>query len=90
MTESNRNELVQCGTLPTLVHVLHSPDTDVQYYSAAALSNLAVDERHRTMMVAIGRHDVIRRLLQLLSSSKEKVQLTWDVCFHFKMVIKTC
>ena len=45
------------------------------YFSAAALSNLAVNNRHRTMMIAIGRSDILTKLIQLLTSPKEKVLL---------------
>ena len=73
--ESNRNELVTKGALPVLVDVLRSRDPDVQYYCAAALSNMAVNERHRAMMVAVGYNDVIRELKNLLLSSREKVRV---------------
>ena len=72
-SESNRNELVMKGALPVLVDVLRSCDPDVQYYCAAALSNMAVNERHRAMMVAVGFNDVIRELKVLLSANREKV-----------------
>lgn len=73
ITEANRNELVTCGAIPILVELLHSSDTDIQYYSAAALSNIAVNEKHRAMMVAIGHYDVIKQLIKLLSSKKDRV-----------------
>ena len=74
LSESNRNELVAHGALPIFVLALHTNDADVQYYSAAAISNMAVNERHRTMMVAIGHYDVLYRLIKLLGSKKEKVR----------------
>lgn len=40
---SNRQQLVTAGAIPVLVKLLQSQDEDVQYYSAAAISNLAVD-----------------------------------------------
>ena len=55
------------------MEALHGRDPDVQYYSGAALSNLAVNERHRAMMVAIGHYDVIKRLLSLIKSKHKKV-----------------
>ena len=41
-TESNREKLVQAGGVAVFVHLLDSKDADVQFYCAAALSNLAV------------------------------------------------
>ena len=41
-TESNRQQLVQGGAVPVFIRMLESQDRDVQFYSAAALSNLAV------------------------------------------------
>ena len=40
---SNRQQLVTAGAIPVLIKLLQSQDEDVQYYSAAAISNLAVD-----------------------------------------------
>lgn len=40
---SNRQQLVTAGVIPVLIRLLQSQDEDVQYYSAAAISNLAVD-----------------------------------------------
>ena len=42
-TASNRQQLVTDGAIPVLIRLLQSKDEDVQYYSAAAISNLAVD-----------------------------------------------
>ncbi|KAK6167613.1 hypothetical protein SNE40_021596 [Patella caerulea] len=72
--QSNRNELVDKGALPILILLLSSSDEEIQYYSSAALSNIAVNDIHRIMMVAIGNHDVIRDLIKLLLSKKEKVK----------------
>ena len=41
-TESNRHVLVEAGAITAFVKLLESNDEDVQFYSAAALSNLAV------------------------------------------------
>ena len=40
--ESNRERLVQGGGVSVFVRLLGSKDADVQFYCAAALSNLAV------------------------------------------------
>ena len=74
ITDVNREELVLAGALPVLVAEINSPDKEVQYYCAATLSNLAMQEKHRTMLVAIGHYDVIRRLIKLIMSSTEKVR----------------
>lgn len=42
-SEVNRRALVEVGAIPVLVQLLKSPDVDVVYYCATALSNLAVD-----------------------------------------------
>lgn len=42
-SEENRKQLVNAGSVPVLVSLLKSLDTDVQYYSTTALSNIAVD-----------------------------------------------
>ena len=80
-SESNRNELVTKGAIPVLVDILHSGDTDIQYYIAASLSNLAVNDKHRAMMTAIGHFDVIKQLVKLLNTKKERVGL-----YRFKVL----
>ncbi len=84
-TESNRDELVKENVLPVLVDVLNSDDPDVQYYSAAALSNLAVTEMHRQAMVAIGNNQTLKCLIRLLDSKSEKV--TTSGCFKMANLI---
>ena len=69
----SRNELVREGALPVLVNALHTADHDVQYYCAAALSNMAVKEKHRAMIVAIGHYEALRQLILLMESRNEKV-----------------
>ncbi len=63
------------NALPVLVEVLNSNDPDVQYYSAAALSNLAVTETHRHAMVSIGNNQTLKCLIRLLDSKSEKVNI---------------
>ena len=40
--ESNRQDLVQSGAVAVFIKLLESRDIDVQFYCAAALSNIAV------------------------------------------------
>lgn len=80
--QSNRNELVNQGTIPILVELIHMSDYDIQYYSAAALSNLAVNPKHRAMMIAVGHSDVVRQLVKLLSSKKDRVKC--QACFALR------
>ena len=42
LSESNRHVLVEAGAISVFVQLLESSDEDIQFYSAAALSNLAV------------------------------------------------
>ena len=56
-----------------LVEQVSSPDEEIQYYCTAALSNIAVHEKHRAMMVAIGDHDILKQMIQFLKSKQEKV-----------------
>ena len=81
-TESNRNDLVSQGAIPVLINTLQSSDHDIQYYCSAALSNLAIDERHRAMMVAVGCHDVIESMIRLLTSKSERVKC--QACFALR------
>ncbi|KAL3892206.1 hypothetical protein ACJMK2_004438 [Sinanodonta woodiana] len=72
--ESNRNAIVNRGAIPVLVEALHSPDGDVQYHCLASLCNIALNKKYRTMMTAVGHHDVLKRLIRLISSESEKVK----------------
>ena len=64
------------GAIPILIAALQSTfDHDVQYYCCAALSNLAIIEKHRIMMVAVGYNDVIILMIRLLASKFERVCL---------------
>ncbi|KAK3576651.1 hypothetical protein CHS0354_023169, partial [Potamilus streckersoni] len=72
--ESNCNVLVNRGAIPVLVHALHSLDIDVQYHCSAALSNIAVSKKYRTMITGVGYHDVIELLIRLISSESEMVK----------------
>jgi hypothetical protein len=74
IADENRDELVTYGAIPILVEVQNSKDIDVQYYTTAALSNLGISERHRTMMVAVGHCDVVRQLITLAQSPVEKIR----------------
>lgn len=49
--ESNRHVLVETGAVSVFVQLLESEDEDVQFYCAAALSNLAVHGMHAWLVV---------------------------------------
>ena len=72
--ESNRSALVKKGAVQLFIDLLETDDTDVQYYCAAAISNLAVDETHRAAVVKEGNHRVLSLLLRLLKSPSDKVR----------------
>jgi len=44
--------LVRSGAVPIFVHLLDSSDEDIRFYSAAALSNIAVNGKCLVMDVA--------------------------------------
>lgn len=71
-----RDKLVEEGVLPVLVETLpkHFSDPQTSYYAAAALSNFAVNSKHRIMMTGIGHHDLLRNLIDLLSANVERVR----------------
>ncbi len=75
--ESNRSALVSKGAVQLFIDLLDTDDIDVQYYCAAAISNLAVDETHRAVVVKEGNHKVLTVLIQLLQSPSDKVCGTW-------------
>lgn len=82
LTEANRNDLVSKGAIPALIQALQSTDHDIQYYCSAALSNIAIDEKHRTMMVAVGCHDIVEAMIRLLTSKSERVKC--QACFALR------
>lgn len=73
IAEANRNEIVEQGGVPILASALHHDNEDLQYYCAAAVSNLAINEKHRSMLVGLGSASVPRRLAELLTSPNERV-----------------
>ena len=73
-SETNRNDLVSQGAIPVLIEALQADDHDIQYYCSAALSNIAINDKHRAMMVAVGCHDIIELMIRLLSSKSERVK----------------
>ncbi|KAJ8322256.1 hypothetical protein KUTeg_000727 [Tegillarca granosa] len=97
-TEANKHLIVTGNGVRPLLSLMMSQDTrvqrnasgailnlthlQIQYYSAAALSNIAVNEKHRAMMVAIGHYDVIKQLIKLLSSKKDRVKC--QACFALR------
>ena len=53
MAAYNRDELVAAGVIPVLIKLLTAENEDVQFYTAAALSNIAVDGKCRNPMEAV-------------------------------------
>lgn len=71
--DDNRQQLVNAGAIPVLVHLLSSPDVDVQYYCTTALSNIAVDSTNRKRL-AQTESRLVQSLVHLMDSSTPKVQ----------------
>ena len=73
LVDDNRQQLVNAGAIPVLVHLLSSPDVDVQYYCTTALSNIAVDSSNRKKL-AQTESRLVQSLVQLMDSSTPKVR----------------
>nr|XP_034964800.1 vacuolar protein 8-like isoform X4 [Zootoca vivipara] len=84
LTQSERIQqiLFRQGALPVLTLLLQSPDSEVQYYSCAALSNMATNSQHHRAMLQTGDRFLLRMLLFLLSSSVNKVSNQACVCLR--------
>lgn len=73
--ENNRQRLVEAGAIAVFTRLLGSQDSEILFYSTAALSNLAVNVDHRREIMANGGGDkVLRHLISLMSGAIEKVQ----------------
>ncbi|XP_034621477.1 vacuolar protein 8-like [Trachemys scripta elegans] len=84
LTRSERIQQVLCreGALPVLILMLESPDSEVQYYSCAALSNVAANSQYHEAMLRVGDQFLLRTLISLLSSSVDKVSSQACVCLR--------
>ena len=71
-SEENRHLLVSAGAMSVLVSLLTSPDIDVQYYAATAISNLAVDESNR-LKLSQTEPRLVNSLVLLLDSNSLRV-----------------
>ncbi|XP_029878993.1 vacuolar protein 8-like isoform X3 [Aquila chrysaetos chrysaetos] len=84
LTQSEKIQHVLCkeGALPVLTLLLESPDSEVQYYSCATLSNMAANVQHHEAMLRPGNRFLLRTLISLLSSSVDKVSSQACVCLR--------
>ncbi|XP_025976351.1 uncharacterized protein LOC112995530 isoform X2 [Dromaius novaehollandiae] len=84
LTQSEKIQQVLCkeGALPILTLLLESPDSEVQYYSCTALSNVAANAQHHPAMLRTGNRFLLRALVSLLSSSVDKVSSQACVCLR--------
>ncbi|XP_065256458.1 uncharacterized protein LOC135875518 [Emys orbicularis] len=84
LTRSEWIQQVLCreGALPVLILMLESPDSEVQYYSCAALSNVAANSQYHEAMLRVGDQFLLRTLISLLSSSVDKVSSQACVCLR--------
>ena len=73
LEDDNRQQLVNANAIPVLVHLLSSPDVDVQYYCTTALSNIAVDTTNRKRL-AQTEGKLVYSLVHLMDSTSPKVQ----------------
>ncbi|XP_073340594.1 uncharacterized protein [Pagrus major] len=64
--------LCQAGAIPVLVLLLQSSDSEVQFYSCAALCSIAAIQEHHPKLLSIGGHFLLKSLLTLMSSSVQK------------------
>nr|XP_006123909.2 vacuolar protein 8-like [Pelodiscus sinensis] len=84
LTRSERIQQILCkeGALPILILLLECPDSEVQYYSCTALSNVAANSQHHEAMLRVGDRLLLRTLISLLSSSVDKVSCQACVCLR--------
>lgn len=65
--------MCEAGAIPVLLPLLHSSDSEVQFYSCSALTKVAAFREHRSKLISIGGHFLLKSLLTLMSSSVERV-----------------
>ena len=70
--DENRSLLVQAGAIPVLVHLLLSPDPDIQYYCTTAISNIAVDQANRDRL-ANSERGLVPSLVKLMAGESDMV-----------------
>lgn len=67
--------LCQAGAIPVLVLLLQCSDSEVQFYSCAALCSIAAVQEHHQKLLSIGGHFLLKSLLTLMSSSVQKASV---------------
>jgi hypothetical protein len=55
----------------------YSSDPELQYYAASTLGNMAVNPKHRAMMIAVGNCNLIKQLVKMLSAKRDKVNVSF-------------
>lgn len=65
--------MCEAGAIPVLLPLLQSSDSDVQFYSCSALTNVAAFREQRSKLISIRGHFLLKSLLTLTSSSVERV-----------------
>lgn len=65
--------MCEAGAIPVLLPLLQSSDSDVQFYSCSALTNVIAFREQRSKLISIGGHFLLKSLLTLMSSSVERV-----------------
>lgn len=65
--------MCEAGAIPVLLPLLQSSDSEVQFYSCSVLTNVAASRVHRSKLISVGGHFLLKSLLTLMSSSVERV-----------------
>lgn len=71
--ECSARIMCEAGAIPVLLPLLQSSDSEVQFYSCFALTNVAAFREPRSKLIAIGGRFLLKSLLTLMSSSVERV-----------------
>ncbi|KAL7871850.1 hypothetical protein SRHO_G00068330 [Serrasalmus rhombeus] len=71
LTKSERTMCVLCeeGVIPVLALLLQSADSNIQFYSCSAVSNIAAAPKHHAKLLQLGDRFLLKSLVSLMGSS---------------------